>query len=182
MAFIEKTIRSKRIYEGKILNLRIDEVVCVKGNPSIREIVEHRGGVVMAAVTSDLDMVMIRQFRKAVEEIVFEAPAGKLEAGEEIRKAALRELEEETGYKAKTMEYMGSYYASCGYTEEKLHLFLCTDLIKGEATPDENEDIDLELVPLERLYEMTVKGEIKDAKTALIIMLAADKMGIKKNG
>ena len=179
MAFIEKTIKSKRIYEGKILNLRVDEVVCVKGNTSFREIVEHKGGVVMAAITKDLDMVMIRQFRKAVEEVVFEAPAGKLEEGEEIIKAALRELKEETGYVAGAAEYMGSYYASCGYTEEKLHLFLCKDLIKGKASPDDNEDIDTELVSLKKLYEMTVRGEIKDAKTALIIMLAKDRMGIK---
>lgn len=182
MAFIEKTIKSKIIYKGKILNLRVDEVTCVKGNTSLREIVEHKGGVVMAAITKDLDMVMIRQFRKAVEEVVFEAPAGKLEEGEEVLKAALRELKEETGYEAETTIFMGSYYASCGYTQEKFHLFLCTDLIKGEPSPDDNEDIDTELVPLKDLYDMTIKGEIKDAKTALIIMLAMDRMGINKNG
>ena len=176
MSFIEKTIASKRIYEGKILNLRIDEVASANGRTSIREIVEHKGGVVMAAITENREMVMIRQFRKAVEEVVYEAPAGKLEGGENIEAAAARELKEETGYTAGTISSLGTYYASCGYTQEKLNLFLCLDLQKGDAEPDDNEDIDVELAPLKELYEMVVRGELKDAKTALVIMLAFEKL------
>jgi ADP-ribose pyrophosphatase len=175
MTFEEKTIQSEMIYQGKILNLRKDQVLAVHGGISEREIVEHTGGVVMAAVLPEGQMIMIRQFRKAVEQVVFEAPAGKLEEKEGLFEAAFRELKEETGYHAKSIESMGTYFSSCGYTTEKLHLFLLRDLTPGETSFDDNEAIEVEKWPLEQLREMVVKGEIVDAKTALIILLAYEK-------
>ena len=181
MTFEEKTIHSEMIYRGKILNLRKDQVLAVNGAISEREIVEHTGGVVMAAVLPDEQMVMIRQYRKAVDQVVFEAPAGKLEPGEKLESAALRELKEETGYQAATILYMGAYFSSCGYTTEKLHLFFLKDLTPGETSFDDNEAIVVETWPLDKLREMALQGEIVDAKTALIILLAYEKNKVAGN-
>ncbi len=175
MTFEEKTLETEEIYNGKVLNLRRDKVTTVNGGTAYREIIEHPGGVVMAAVTKDKKMVMIRQFRKAVEQVVFEAPAGKLELGEDIFAAAKRELKEETGYKAEKIDFMGSYFSSCGYTSEKLHIFLCSDLILGETAFDEHEALVVEEHPIKDLFQRVLAGEIDDAKTALAILLAYDK-------
>ena len=175
MTFEEKTLETEEIYQGKVLNLRKDKVTTVNGGTSYREIIEHPGGVVMAAITEDDKMVMIRQFRKAVEQVVFEAPAGKLELGEDVLTAAKRELKEETGYRAKQVDSMGAYFSSCGYTSEILHLFLCRDLTLGQTEFDENEALVVEEHPLTDLFQKVLSGEINDAKTALIILLAYEK-------
>ena len=176
MTFVEKTVKSEVIYKGKILNLRKDQVIASNGQLSDREIVEHSGGVVMAAVLEDGRMAMVHQYRKAVEEVVFEAPAGKLELGEDLVEAAHRELKEETGFTATNLEFLGSFYSSCGYTNEKLNLFLCTGLIEGEPDPDPTEAFEMELKDLEDLYQMVIRGEIKDGKTALVILLARERL------
>ena len=175
MTFEEKTLESEQIYKGKVLNLRRDKVTTVNGETAFREIVEHSGGVVMAAITKDGKMVMIRQFRKAVEQVVFEAPAGKVEPGEDLVEAAIRELKEETGYTANQIDSMGSYFSSCGYTSEKLNLFLCRDLMPGATDFDEHEAIIVEEYPLKDLFQQVLSGEINDAKTALAILLAYEK-------
>jgi ADP-ribose pyrophosphatase len=175
MTFEEKTLKTEQIYSGKILNLRRDKVTTVNGGTAYREIIEHPGGVVLAAITGDDKMVMVRQFRKAVEKVVFEAPAGKLEHGEEIIQAAIRELKEETGYTAKQIESMGSYFSSCGYTSEKLHIFLCRDLSPGQTEFDEHEALIVEEYPLKDLFQQALSGRIDDAKTALAIILAYEK-------
>lgn len=175
MTFEEKTLETQKIYKGKVLNLRRDKVTTVNGGTSYREIIEHPGGVVMAAITQDGKMVMVRQFRKAVEQVVFEAPAGKLEAGEDVFEAAKRELKEETGYRAKQIDFMGYYYSSCGYTSEKLHLFLCRDLSPGDTEFDEHEALIVEEHPLKDLFQKVLDGQIDDAKTALVILLAYEK-------
>ena len=106
MTFKEETIRSERVYEGRVINLRRDEVMTVSGKPSVREIVEHGGGVALVAVTDEGKIIMERQFRKPLERDVLEIPAGKLEAGEDPLEAAGRELAEETGYRAENIEYL----------------------------------------------------------------------------
>lgn len=175
MTFEEKTLDSEKIYNGKILNLRRDKVTTVNGDTAYREIIEHSGGVVLAAITNDGKMVMVRQFRKAVEKVVFEAPAGKLEEGEDNLQAAIRELKEETGYSADKIEFMGSYFSSCGYTSEKLHLFLCRGLTAGETEFDDHEALIVEEYPLKDLFQQVIRGKIDDAKSALAILLAYEK-------
>ena len=179
MTFEEKTLETEQIYNGKVLNLRRDKVTTVNGGTSYREIIEHPGGVVMAAITKDKKMVMIHQYRKAVDGVVFEAPAGKLELEEDVFEAAKRELKEETEYSARQIDFMGSYFSSCGYTSEKLHIFLCRDLTPGATDFDEHEALVVEEQPLEDLFHKVLAGEINDAKTALAILLAYEKTKTK---
>ncbi|MCL2816736.1 MAG: NUDIX hydrolase [Oscillospiraceae bacterium] len=172
MIFEEKTISSQMIYEGKILNLRKDTVEVVGNKISEREIVEHNGGVTLAAITSDHKMVMVRQFRKAAGKAVLEAPAGKREKGEEPIETAERELKEETGYTASEIKLLTKFYASVGYSEEIIHIYLCTGLTPGETQFDDNEALDIIEYDLDELYEMAVNGEIEDAKTIIAIVMA----------
>ncbi len=170
MTFEEKTLNTERIYEGAIINLRRDKVTVEKGI-SYREIVEHNGGSVLAAVTNDGKMVMVRQYRKPAKRVMLEVPAGKIDKGESPLKAAIRELKEETGYTAENVEYMTEFYPSVGYSEEVLYLYLCTGLTAGETCFDENEAIDIEEIDVKTLYEMVKTSEINDAKTIIAIMM-----------
>ena len=170
MTFEEKTLSSERIYEGAIINLRRDKVT-VQNGTSFREIVEHNGGAVLAAITPDGKMVMVRQFRKPAERVMLEVPAGKIDAGEEPETAAVRELKEETGYTAGKVVHMTSFYPSVGYSEEMLHLYLCTELTAGETCFDENEAIEIEEMDIGVLYRMVMDGKIQDGKSAIAILM-----------
>ena len=179
MTFEEKTLSTERIYEGTIISLRKDKVTVEKGI-SYREIVEHNGGAVLAAVTAEGRMVMIRQYRKPAERVMLEAPAGKIDPGEEPFYTALRELKEETGYTAKSVELLTRFYPSVGYSQEVLYLYLCTDLIKGETCPDENEALEIEEMDVEELFSMVMRGEINDAKTIIAIMMVREQIASGK--
>ena len=170
MTFEEKTLKSEKIYEGAIINLRRDKVT-VQGGTSYREIIEHNGGAVIAALTEDKKLVMVRQYRKPADKVMLEVPAGKIDPGEKPLEAAVRELKEETGYTAEKVEFLTQFYPSVGYSEEVLYLYLCTGLIPGETNFDENEAIDIEEVELDRLFKMAMSGEIDDAKTLIAILM-----------
>ena len=170
MTFEEKTLKSGRIYEGAIINLRRDKVTVEHGT-SYRETVEHNGGAVLAAVTDEGKMVMVRQYRKAADRVMLEAPAGKIDRGEEPLAAAVRELKEETGYTAGTVKLLTKFYPSVGYSEEMLYLYLCTDLVPGETCFDENEALDIEEMDLDVLYRMALDGDIEDGKTVIAILM-----------
>ena len=170
MTFEEKTLKSEKIYKGAIINLRRDKVT-VQGGTSYREIIEHNGGAVIAALTEDKKLVMVRQYRKPADKVMLEVPAGKIDPGEKPLEAAVRELKEETGYTAEKVEFLTQFYPSVGYSEEMLYLYLCTGLIPGETNFDENEAIDIEEVELDRLFKMAMSGEIDDAKTLIAILM-----------
>ena len=170
MTFEEKTLKSEKIYQGAIINLRRDKVT-VQGGTSYREIIEHNGGAVIAALTEDKKLVMVRQYRKPADKVMLEVPAGKIDPGEKPLEAAVRELKEETGYTAEKVEFLTQFYPSVGYSEEVLYLYLCTGLIPGETNFDENEAIDIEEVELDRLFKMAMSGEIDDAKTLIAILM-----------
>lgn len=171
MTFEEKTLSSEYIYKGKMINLRKDNVEIVNGKTSIREIVEHNGGVGLAVLTEQGKMVLVRQFRKPLERDILEIPAGKIEKNEEPMVAAIRELKEETGYTAKNMKFIGKMYPSVGYTTELIYLYLCTELTSGETDFDESEAIEIEEYDLEELYKMSLAGKIEDGKTLAAILL-----------
>ena len=172
MVFEEKTISSEMIYKGKILNLRKDLVETIGGKVSEREIVEHSGGVTIAAITDDNRMVMVRQFRKPAGKVILEAPAGKREKDEDPLKTAIRELKEETGYTASSIKFLTKFYSSVGYSEEIIYIYLCRGLTPGETEFDENEAIDIALYGVDELCEMAVNGEIEDSKTIIAVLMA----------
>jgi ADP-ribose pyrophosphatase len=165
MGYEEKTMKTEKIYEGKILNLRIDTVELPDKKYSKREIVEHPGAVAILPLTDDNDVILVKQYRKAIEKEILEIPAGKLEIGEEPRETAIRELKEETGYTAKKMEYLLEFYTSPGFSNEKLYLFIATGLVEGEAEPDRDEYIEITKLKLDDLLNMISKGDILDCKT-----------------
>ncbi len=171
MTFEEKTIKSERIYEGTIINLRRDKV-SVQHGTSMREIVEHNGGAVLAAITDAGRLVMVRQYRKAAGRVMLEVPAGKIDPGELPEVAAKRELKEETGYTAGKISFLMSFYPSVGYSEEVLYLYLCEELAPGETNFDENEAIDIEEYEIDDAYRMAMEGKLQDAKTIIAIMTA----------
>lgn len=172
MIFEEKTMKCERIYEGKILNLKIETVELPDKKYSKREIIEHPNGVGIIPILNDKSMIMVKQYRKAVEKIMLEIPAGILDVNEEPRDAALRELEEETGYYANELKYMLEFYVSPGYSNEKIYLFLAEDLEKGEPMLDSEELLEHEIYPIEELVKMVNRGEIVDSKTIIAINLA----------
>ena len=176
MIFEEKTLKSEKIYEGTIINLRRDKVTA-QGGTSYREIIEHNGGAVIAALTEDKKLVMVRQYRKPADKVMLEVPAGKIDPGEMPLEAAVRELKEETGYTASKVEFLTEFYPSVGYSEERLYLYLCTGLTPGETCFDENEAIEIEEIDLDRLFKMAMSGELDDAKTIIAILMVKALVG-----
>lgn len=164
----EKTLKKNLIYSGKILSLYSDDVICPNGNVSKREIVRHNGGVCVLAIVDDC-VILEKQYRYAYDEILYELPAGKLEKDENPYDAGLRELEEETGYKAIELIDYGVMYPTCGYSNEKIYLYVAKDIIKTKRHLDEDEVIDLEYIKIDKVIEMINNGTIKDAKTIILI-------------
>lgn len=179
MIYEEKTIHSEIIYKGNILNLRRDKVLVIGDKESYREIVEHNGGVTIAAITNEGKMVMVKQYRKAAEKVILETPAGKIESEEDDPKdTAIRELKEETGYTAESIEFITSFYSSIGYSEEIIHLYLARGLTAGKTAFDDTEAIDILEYDLKELKHMVLNGEIEDSKTIAAILIVAAKMEI----
>lgn len=170
----EKTLSTERIYDGAILNLRKDLVTVKDGKTSYREIVEHNGGVALAALTDEGKLLIVRQYRKAPDKATLELPAGKKEKGEDPELTASRELREETGYTATKLTHLTSFYSSIGYSTEKIHIYLATGLVPGQTDFDENEAIEIYEYDVETLLTMIEAGEIEDAKTIIGIMMVAD--------
>lgn len=174
-----ETARERQyVYRGKIINVRRDEVVFPNGKESSREIVEHRGAVAVAAVDNEGCIYMVRQFRYAFGEELLEIPAGKLEEGEEDThlEAAIRELREETGLTASSVEYLGVIYPSVGMLTERIYLYLARGLTQGAMDLDEDEFLNVERVPVAKLEDMVRHGEIRDAKTICTLCLIKDKI------
>lgn len=170
MTFEEKTLESEYVYKGHILNLRKDKVTVINGT-STREIIEHNGGAVLIAINDVGKMIMVEQYRKPVNRVVLEAPAGKIDDGEEPLKTAKRELKEETGYTAKNVEFLTKIYPSVGYSEEALYIYLCTNMEPGETDFDENEALDIKEFDIEELYSLAISGKIQDGKTVIAILM-----------
>jgi len=172
MNYTEKRISGEVKYRGVIVTVRLDQAELVNGRIVKREVVEHPGGVTILPVDSRGRCAMVRQFRYPFGRMMLEAPAGKLEYGEDPDEAAVRELSEETGLAAGQIRKLGSICTSPGFSSEVLHLYLATELQQGESHPDENEFLNVEWIPLEELVRLTMAGEIDDAKTALIVLKA----------
>ena len=169
--FEEKTLRTEKIFEGRVISLQVDEVKLPDGKTGKREIIKHPGAVAVIAVTDEGKVIFVEQYRKAMERTLVEIPAGKLEKGEEPLLSAARELEEETGYEAAEMLPLISFYTSPGFADELVHIFLAKGLTLKEnaAGLDEDEFVDLLELSLEEAKECLANGRIMDAKTAYAV-------------
>ena len=169
--FYEKTLRTKQIFNGKIIDVRVDDVLLPDGNESKREIVKHPGAVAVIPITEDNKIIFVEQFRKPLERSLIEIPAGKIEQNEKPEITAVRELEEETGYTTEQLEYVTSFYTSPGFANEIIHLYFTDKLVKlEEVVPgDGDEFVEIyELTMLEAL-ELIDNHKIYDAKTMYAI-------------
>ena len=171
MIFEEKTISSEIVYEGRVFNVRKHRVKTVNGE-SVRDIVEHVGGSLLVAITDTGKVLMERQYRKAFECALLELPAGRTDPGEEPEVTAARELREETGYSAGSIRHMLTFYPTCGYSNETLHIFICRDLTPGETDWDDSEGIELLEYEPDELIDMIMRNEIRDAKTIIGLLFA----------
>ncbi|MFF5993530.1 NUDIX hydrolase [Lysinibacillus sp. KU-BSD001] len=170
--FEEKTIHSQPIYHGKVISLKVDDVTLPNGETSKREIVNHPGAVAVIAITEEGKLVVVEQYRKALERSIIEIPAGKLEPGELPEVTAVRELEEETGYGCKELTYLQSFATSPGFADEIIHVFVARGLyqIENRAAMDEDEFVELMEITIEEGEQMVASQKIFDAKTAFAIL------------
>lgn len=175
MNVTEKTLSSVYRFEGRILKLKRDEVLLPDGQHASREVVEHPGGVCVAALTAQRELLFVRQFRYPYGTEVLELPAGKREPNEPPLVTAQRELKEETGAVAATYLPLGTLYPTPGYCNEVIYLYAATDLTMGEGCPDADEFLEVQRLPLSVAVEMVMAGELPDAKTQTLI-LKVDKL------
>ena len=167
----EKQLSAEYKFQGKIINLRQDTALLPNGNTAIREVIEHPGGVCVAALTDNDEVLMVRQFRYPYSEVILEIPAGKRDSkDEDPLQCGIRELKEETGAMAEKFIPLGELYPTPGYCGEIIWLYAATGLTLGESNPDEDEFLDVEKIHLNTLVDMIMNGEIKDAKTQTAIL------------
>ena len=171
-------INSRHVYTGKVISLDVDTVQFPDGSVGEMEMVRHPGASAVVPFISDPagedpQVLLIRQYRYAAEGYLYEIPAGRLNAGENPRDCALRELKEETGCSAERMEQLFTMYTTPGFTDEKIHLFMATGLTTGETKHEADEFLELQPMLLSQALQMVETGEIQDAKTALGLLFAA---------
>lgn len=165
----EKRLLQTLIYRGKILSLEKQEILLPSGRLAEREIVRHSGAVAILAINEEGEVLMEEQYRAALDETIWEIPAGKLEPGESILTCAQRELLEETGFEAKQWKHLHSFYTSPGFCDEVVHLFLAEGLVKKAAKPEFDEEITTQFLSRERLAVLLKPGRTCDGKTLLAL-------------
>lgn len=160
---------SRRIYEGRVLALRVDEVELASGHRTSYEVVEHSGGVAIVAQPTLRDVVLIRQYRPATGRSLWEVPAGKLERGEDPVDCARRELAEETGYRCSDMRRLWSFFTAPGFCSELIHLFVAEGIVAGTSAPEPSELIEVRAFGIDEAWRLVEKDEIPDAKTQIAL-------------
>ena len=172
MDYFEKRVDGEVKYKGVIVTVRLDRAQLHTGTMVKREVVEHPGGVTVLPIDEQGNCYLVRQFRYPFGRMMLEAPAGKLEPGEDPLESAVRELSEETGFTADEIVPMGTHCTSPGISTELLRLYLAFGLHAGKSHPDENEFLNVEKYPLSQLSEMVMRGEIDDGKTIVAVLKA----------
>ncbi len=172
MIAVEKTIASKQIFKGRVLEFKVDTVELPDGSTASRELVSHPGGLAVIPVDDEGYVYLVRQFRKPYDDAVLEIPAGKRDKGEEPIIGAKRELAEETGLEADEYIDLGQFYPTPGYTNEVIYLYLAKGLKQGEAHPDDDEFVEVEKIHIDTLVGMIMNNEIKDGKTIAAVLKA----------
>jgi ADP-ribose pyrophosphatase len=171
-------LSSKRVYAGRVINVDIDTVRFPNGSTGELEMVRHPGASAVVPFLSELDaddpqILLIKQYRHAANDFIYEIPAGKLDGGEDPMECAKRELREETGCIARQIEHLYTFYTTPGFTDETIHAFIATGLERGDVAHEKDEFMSVETVTLSRALELIKTGELKDAKTALAILYVA---------
>lgn len=161
----EKKVGGKEIFKGRLLDLFVDDVELPNGHKSTREIIRHCKASAILAFDQDGSLILEDQYRYPFDETITEIPAGKCDKDEDPADCAKRELEEETGYKAMHLEYLGKIYPSVAYTDEIIYIYMATGLVKGERKLDDDESLDYYKVSFEKFSDMIRKGVLVDAKT-----------------
>ncbi len=177
MELKEELIESQILYRGRVVTLRIDTVRLPNGRTTRREVVEHRGAVAIVPLLDANTVLLIRQYRQAVGEVLLEIPAGTLEPDENPDLCARRELEEETGYQARQLRRLFSQYLAPGYSQEVLHVYLAEDLMPTHQHPDEDELTEIVPTPLDQIADMILQGTIKDSKTIAGLLMTLRLLG-----
>lgn len=168
----ETPLASQVVYEGKIINLRVDDARMPDGTLAKREVVEHPGGVGVIALTDEGEVLLVQQYRYPYSEITTEIPAGKRDRNEDPLETGKRELAEETGASADCFTSLGVIYPTPGICDEVIHLYLATGLHFAEMHPDEDEFLDVLRIPLATLVERVMAGDVPDAKTQIAALKA----------
>jgi ADP-ribose pyrophosphatase len=175
MTTLGRRVSGTRVYSGRVVSLDVDEVAEPGGVVATREVVRHRGSVAALAVHDDGRIVLVRQYRYPVEEMVWELPAGRLDAGETPAEGAARELEEEVGLAAAKVEPLMTFYTTPGFCDERMHLFRATQLSPVPPRPDADERIETLTCTLEEARAMADRGEVREAKTLVAVLLELER-------
>ena len=171
----EVLVSSETIYTGRVVTLRIDTVRLPDGQTTQREVVAHRGAVAVVPFLDDNTILMVKQYRRAVDQVLLEIPAGTLEPGEPSEDCARRELEEETGYTAGTLRRLIEQYLAPGYSSECLTVYEARELTPGAARPDTDEHLEVVTIQASEAFGMISSGEIRDAKSIAGLLTALHK-------
>ena len=167
----EKTLRRQYIFEGRLIKVRVDTVVAADGHHAVREIVEHPDAVIMVALDTEDNVLLVNQFRTPLGKNLLEVPAGIIEKNEDTEAAVIREMQEETGYKPQKLVFLAGFFSTPGFTTEYLHLYLVTDLVSSPLHAEDTAGIELVRVPVSQITELITSGRIQDAKTIAGLLL-----------
>jgi ADP-ribose pyrophosphatase len=161
----EKTLATQQVYQGHAVNMRVDTVEKAGGRKTTRDVVEHSDCIAVVAIDEQNNVLLVRQFRHAVDKSLLEIPAGGIDPGEEPLDSVRRELQEEIGYFPRKIDKLGGFYSIPGYGTEYLHCFVATELVPGRLIAEDTEDIELVRVSLDEIPRLIASGEICDAKS-----------------
>jgi ADP-ribose pyrophosphatase len=166
---------TRRVYDGKVLALDVDEVLEPGGVRATREVIRHRGSVAALPVNEDGSLMLVRQYRYAVGEALWELPAGRLDEAETPEAGVQRELREEIGHRAERLEKIAFFYTTPGFCDEAMHLFRATGLVADQAAADDDERIEIGIFTIDEASAMIARGELREGKTLVAVLLELDR-------